>query len=251
MFRHSTLVSGIDISQFDARSTERALSIFRAFDFFKYDGVVNELDPYVSLRASGSLGREEIKDEEIAKDFPFTRAIETTRKLAEMVGRRSGEIIGVIHGASLLGKSSVIEDLGLAIDNLAVLERHYLESGCTSILLLESFEDGAAVEAYRPLSNIAENFGAPSMILMTQDTFDSELRGASKESGFSFVGSMVSNSDDTNLLLLKDKSETEGNSLLHGKEKPLFVTMLKENEAFDPQELREFASWVKLKSKAD
>lgn len=205
VFENSMKISGISEAEFQ-KSAGRALSIYKAFKFFKYDAILSEVAPLTSFKASGSMGKVEMNQASLRSIQEISIAIETTRKVAEMSRSDEGDIMALIYGESYLCEKfqTKIEDRFTLLDNLANLEHILLEAGCTSVAILESdlkfVEEN--IDSYSIFPRVAEVYGGNSVFLLAgvdRTEMSRELALKAKDAGFSFLGPIARGEDLSNL----------------------------------------------------
>ncbi|MEM4280730.1 MAG: hypothetical protein QW470_03695 [Candidatus Caldarchaeum sp.] len=187
LFRYSVSISGIPLNEF-AKSSGRAVSLYRSFKLLGYDGVVVEVDVSPARVASGELGRREMSIEEICSAEPVNIAIETASRLARMV-RDDGDTLCVIHGPRYIaGEASLnVHDIYTCVDNLSLLERLYLDAGCTGVLLMEKNVKEHDLDALEILTRIARLYDVATC-LFSASPLEGETAMEAQSRGFDFVG---------------------------------------------------------------
>jgi hypothetical protein len=188
VFGLSTRVAGVLQNEFDT-SSGRAISLIQTSKALNLDGVVNDASPLASYEASGKLGKSELRETDIRNMGAPKLSIETTAKLSQSLKIEDKDVLGVMFGTGYLEEAfqSHCSDAVLCVDNLANLERMYIEAGCTCILLFEKKANQNPPANYSTIANIGLASRTPTAILYLEETGDSIMTQA-QETGFSLAG---------------------------------------------------------------
>ncbi|MCS7142182.1 MAG: hypothetical protein NZ920_00070 [Aigarchaeota archaeon] len=250
--RYSLLISGIPKEEFD-RVQGRALSIYRAFKSINCDGVFVKADVVLSFVGSGQLGKHAVDEEDLYKHGMVKATVEVIKRLSAMVGP-GHEVLCILHGPRLLEREMnvSVHDLIASIDNLSLLERLYLEAGCTAILLIEDVTSYEELENLGVLTRVSKHYDS-HILIKSKRVLEREAFETAHRAGFDFIGPASDRRHkDVGLLVsldLTDRSLSEAISQIRELmcEVPIFVTT--ESEVAETTRLQDLKKVVEALKK--
>ncbi|MGI0092040.1 MAG: hypothetical protein ACREBS_10050 [Nitrososphaerales archaeon] len=209
VFRYSTKVSNVTDAEFQ-NSNVRAVSLYKAFKFFGYDGVFCEINPLVSLEATGQMGETELNADQMVDINTIKSSIETCSKLVQMIGKGEVDLMSTIYGATFMRKrySLEVKNHFVLADNLANLARLYFDAGCTCLVIPELTLNEDVLESYRSIINLAGMYSAQTVMLVEENLSEAMISRLD-EAGFSFVHPSISTTMNNTQCIVVDPKDDQ------------------------------------------